>query len=153
MPRANRTNRYQQLVKKIFFDRYAKGDEMVPFITTYSLQNHLRTTVSDIGQIEIDEIYVGVDHKGRQYVMPVQAKAGNDQIGVVQTNQDIRCCAEKYPSLICRPIATQFMRDDVIAIFELCLEEDEIRIVEERHYLLTPATDITPEDLQNYRLR
>src|SRR5207253_1349407 len=30
-------------------------------ITTYSLQNHLRTTVASIGQIEVDELYVGVN--------------------------------------------------------------------------------------------
>ncbi len=34
-------------------------------ITCYSLQNHLRTSVPDIGQVETDELYVGVDKKGR----------------------------------------------------------------------------------------
>ena len=44
-------------------------------IATYSLQSHLRTTVKGIGQIEIDEIYVCVDRAGRQFIVPVQAKA------------------------------------------------------------------------------
>ena len=53
-------------------------------LTTYSLQNHLRTTVNNIGQIEIDELYVGLDKYGCHYIIPVQAKGGRDQLGVVQ---------------------------------------------------------------------
>jgi len=33
-------------------------------VSAYSLQNHLRTTVEHIGQIEVDEIYVAVDSAG-----------------------------------------------------------------------------------------
>lgn len=40
-------------------------------LTTYSLQNHLRTTVKGIGQIEIDELYVGLDKRGCHFVIPV----------------------------------------------------------------------------------
>ena len=43
-------------------------------LTTYSLQNHLRTTVEGMGQIEIDELYIGLDKHGCHYVIPVQAK-------------------------------------------------------------------------------
>ncbi|MCC5840208.1 MAG: hypothetical protein JJT96_08795 [Opitutales bacterium] len=57
-------------------------------MATYSLQNHHRTSVKDIGQVEIDEIYVGVDRNGCQYVIPVQAKGGRDQLSIVQTQQD-----------------------------------------------------------------
>ena len=31
-------------------------------LTAYSLQNHLRTTVKGVGQIEIDELYIGLDN-------------------------------------------------------------------------------------------
>lgn len=74
--------------------RYNRLIDVFLGITTYSLQNHLRTTVKQIGQLEIDEIYVGIDKLGRQYVIPVQAKGGRDQIAVVQAKQDILCCAE-----------------------------------------------------------
>lgn len=105
-------------------------------ITTYSLQNHLRTTVKGVGQIEIDELYVGVDTKGRQYVIPVQAKQGKDQISVVQTTQDIRACQEKFSGVSCRPVSVQFMPDKTIAMFELTFQNDELLVVEERHYRL-----------------
>ena len=38
-------------------------------ITCYSLQNHLRTTVPSLGQVETDEIYVGVDKQDRKSVV------------------------------------------------------------------------------------
>src|SRR5216683_5284665 len=51
--------------------RYNRLIDIFLGITTYSLQTHLRTTVKEVGQIEIDEVYVGVDRQGRQYVLPV----------------------------------------------------------------------------------
>jgi hypothetical protein len=74
----------QALLAKV---RYNRLIDIFLGIAAFSLQNHLRTTVEEIGQIEIDEIYVGVDRYGRQFVIPVQAKGGNDQHGVVQTQQ------------------------------------------------------------------
>jgi len=44
--------------------RYNRLIDTFLSITTYSLQNHLRTTVKKIGQIEIDELYVGIDSQG-----------------------------------------------------------------------------------------
>jgi len=122
-------------------------------LATYSLQNHLRTTVRKIGQIEIDEIHVGIDRQGRQFVLPVQAKGGTDQLAAVQTKQDIQCCAEKFPNLICRAISTQFMADDLIALFELTVEADQVKVVDECHYRLVPADEIPAENLRAYSLR
>lgn len=140
----------QALLAKV---RYNRLIDIFLGIATYSLQNHLRTTVTDIGQIEIDEIYVGVDKHGRQYVIPVQAKGGNDKHGVVQTHQDVACCAEKFPTLICRAVSAQFMSNDKIALFELTVEDGDIKVVEEKHYQLVPAADISAKDLKAYSLR
>lgn len=90
----------QALLAKI---RYNRLLDIFLGIATYSLQSHLRTSVREIGQIEIDEIYVGVDKRGRHFVLPVQAKGGNDRISVVQAKQDIRCCENKYPGLTAAP--------------------------------------------------
>lgn len=140
----------QALLAKV---RYCRLLDIFLGITTYSLQNHLRTTVPNIGQIEIDEIYVGVSRNGTHFVIPVQAKGGDDQLGVVQTKQDIACCAVKFPELICRPVAAQFMADSIIAMFELVLEKDEIVVVEEKHYKLVLGDEISDEDLRSYRVR
>ncbi len=42
------------------------------------------------------------------------------------------------------------MGDDLIAVFELAVEEDEIKIVEEKHYRLVPASEISDRDLRLY---
>lgn len=145
--------------------KYAQGDEQALLakvrynrlidiflgITSYSLQNHLRTTVMGMGQIEIDELYVGVNRHGAHYVVPVQAKGGKDQIGVVQTNQDIRYCREKFPQLICRAVSAQFMPNGSIALFELYFMGDELRIVDEKHYRLVGSREIHADELKLYR--
>ena len=120
-------------------------------LTTYSLQNHLRTTVKGIGQIEIDELYVGLDKRGCHYLIPVQAKGGRDQISVVQTTQDIRFVEQRFPGLLCRAISAQFMEAGIVALFELTLQDSQVRVVEERHFKLVPADRIDPVAIRNYR--
>lgn len=120
-------------------------------LTTYSLQNHLRTTVRGIGQIEIDELYFGIDRNGCHFAIPVQAKGGKDQIGVVQTSQDIAFVAQKYPVMRCSAICAQFMQDKSIALFELALQDSEVRIVQERHYRLLPADQLDQMAIRDYR--
>lgn len=131
--------------------RYNRLIDIFLGITTYSLQNHLRTTVKDMGQVEIDELYVGIDKQGCHYVIPVQAKGGSDQISIVQTQQDIAACAEKFPGIKCKALSVQFMENAVVAIFELTVENDEIKVVEERHYKLVPKDEIDREAIRSYR--
>lgn len=140
----------QALLAKV---RYNRLLDIFLGLATYSLQNHLRTTVKDLGQVEIDEIYVGIDKRGAQFVLPVQAKGGSDQLSVVQAKQDIACCQEKFPHLQCRAISAQFISADLIALFELTLDDGMVRIVEEKHYRLVSADQITAEDLQTYAMR
>lgn len=141
----------QALLAKV---RYNRLIDIFLGITAYPLQNHLRTTVKGLGQIEIDEVYVGVDRMGCQYVIPVQAKGGNDQLSTVQAKQDIACCAEKFPNLVCRAISAQFIDDSRIAMFELQLDEQNlVRTVEERHYRLVSADEISESDVTMYRQR
>lgn len=140
----------QALLAKV---RYNRLIDIFLGITASSLQNHMRTTVKGIGQIEIDELYVGLDRHGRQYVAPVQAKGGKDKHGRQQTEQDIACCAEKFPSLICRPVSAQFITKTKIAMFELGMQDDEVRLISEEHYELVPASAISDRDLQTYRNR
>ncbi len=133
--------------------RYNRLIDVFLGITCYSLQNHLRTTVEGIGQIETDEIYVGVDKRGSQYILPVQAKSERDQIGRVQLEQDISLCEERWSSLICRPVAAQTMDDRLIALFEFEIQDDEVRIVSEQHYQLVEPDQMTVGDLRDYRQR
>ncbi|MGH9645245.1 MAG: endonuclease, partial [Bryobacteraceae bacterium] len=142
----------QSLLAKI---RYNRLIDIFLGLTTYSLQNHLRTTVKAMGstQIEIDEVYVGLNRYGEHFVLPVQAKGGADKVSVVQTTQDVTWSHERYPFLTCRPVSAQFMADDVIALFELVLDGLEVKLAEERHYKLVPSDQIAPDDLRLYGKR
>ena len=133
--------------------RYNRLVDIFTGVTCYSLQNHLRTAVPGIGQVETDEIYVGVDKRGAHYIFPVQAKGGSDKLSVVQVEQDFAVCADKFSLLVCRPIAAQFMQDDVIALFEFEETGSGVGISSERHYRLVPPDEVTDADLNIYRRR
>jgi len=143
-------NDEQGLLAKL---RYNRLIDIFTGVTCYSLQNHLRTTVPGMGQVETDEIYVGIDQRGAQYVFPVQAKGGTDQLGIVQIEQDFALCSAKFPNLICQPIAAQFVEDNLIALFLFELGEKGVVISEEKHYRLVPPEEMTDEDLADYRNR
>jgi len=143
-------NDEQALLAKL---RYNRLIDIFTGLTCYSLQNHLRTTVSDIGQVEIDEIYIGIDKRGAHYVIPVQAKGGTDKIGIVQVEQDLAVCKTKFPGLICRSIAAQFVEEDLIALFECEKTREGIRVSAEKHYRLVNPEELTAEELEVYRKR
>jgi len=143
-------NDEQALLAKL---RYNRMIDIFTGITCYSLQNHLRTTVKEMGQIETDELYVGIDRKGVQYVLPVQAKGGNDQLNIIQIEQDFAMCTEKFRNLICIPIAAQFIDENLIALFSFENGEKEISISSEKHYRLVPHEELTDEELISYRNR
>ena len=70
-------NDEQALLAKIRFNRLI---DIFTGLTCYSLQSHLRTTVPEMGQVETDEIYIGIDKRGVHYILPVQSKGGNDKL-------------------------------------------------------------------------
>jgi hypothetical protein len=143
-------NDEQALLAKL---RYNRLIDIFSGITCYSLQSHLRTHVPDVGQVETDEIYVGLDKRGVHYILPVQAKGKTDKIGVVQIEQDIAVCVTKFPDLICRPIAAQFIEYNFLALFEFELDKDEISIVSEKHYRFVKPEDLSSEELIRYQNR
>lgn len=141
----------QALLAKV---RYNRLIDVFLGITASSLQNHLRTKIPNYGQIEIDELYVGLDSRGAQYIVPVQAKGGSDVLGAIQTIQDLTFCQteKKYRDCIARAVSAQFLTDDTIALFETTFDGDEVSIVRERHYKLTDSGEIGAADLKAYRI-
>ncbi len=140
----------QALLAKV---RYNRLIDIFTKLTCYSLQNHLRTALRGVGQVETDELYVGVDTTGCQFVIPVQAKGGQDMLNILQIEQDVALCESRFPQLVCRPVAAQFTHDDVIALFAFQKVDDEVKVLMERHYRLVDADELTPEDLAAYRQR
>jgi hypothetical protein len=140
----------QALLAKV---RYNRLIDIFLGIAAYSLQSHLRTKIPNYGQIEIDELYVGLDSRGAQYIVPVQAKGGSDVLGAIQTIQDVMFCQnqKRYCDCIARAVSAQFLSDDTIALFETTFDGDEVSIVRERHYQLSKSKAIEAADLKLYR--
>jgi len=109
--------------------------------------------VPGIGQVETDEMYIGLDRRGVHFVLPVQAKGKGEKLGIIQIEQDLAMCAAKFPDLVCRPVAAQFLKNGVIALFELEPTDRGIAVSAEKHYRLVAADELSPEELQAYRLR
>lgn len=157
--------------------RYALGDEQAVLarvrynrlvdiflsVTAAPLQSHLRATVEAFNksQIETDELYVAVDLGGAQYIVPIQAKGSDENIGAVQAIQDIYCCREKFSGLICRAIAAKTVEIEkgedgadiyTIAIMELAITGNyDVWIPRQERYKLVPASMISAEELEEYR--
>jgi hypothetical protein len=140
----------QALLAKL---RYNRLIDVFLGLTCYSLQNHLRTTVPNLGQVETDEVYIGLDTRGAHYIIPVQAKGGSDKLSTVQIAQDFALAEHLFPNLIPLPVAAQFMSDDLIALFSFEQQDGHPAILNEKHYRLAQGGDVTADDLQAYRAR
>ena len=58
-----------------------------------------------------------------------------------------------FSLLIAKPLGTQFIDDQTVAIFEFERSEGIVRVASERHYRLVESEDLTEEDILNYRNR
>lgn len=133
--------------------RYNRLVDIFSGVTCYSLQSHLRTSVEGIGQIETDEIYVGINKSGAQFVFPIEGKGEGEKIGAVQIEQDMEMAAQKFPDLICIAIAAQSLDKNTVCLMSFKKSEDgNILIDEERHYSLVPPEKITPTELAQLKL-
>ena len=100
--------------------RYNRMIDIFTDLTCFHLHSHIRTTIKDEGQIEIDDIYVGVDQEGIQYILPLEAKSPDvrDKLGWVQIANLVRYSQQNFPKLICRPLAAKPMPDNNICLIE-----------------------------------
>ncbi len=114
---------------------------------TEAVQNHKRTKVDGIGQIEIDEIREGVDAQGNHYFIPIQAKNGEkDRLASVQVLTDIAYHERQHANLEILPVAVKFIRNkftgaEIIACFLFKKAEDGfLDVVKEAHYSIVSDT-------------
>jgi hypothetical protein len=146
----------QSLLARI---RYNRLVDLFCRCVAYSLQNHLRTKVEGIGQIEIDELYVGANRQGEHFVIPVQAKKEKDRLGVSQLMQDLEYCRVCHCEMRARALGAQMMKHkeggrifDKVVMFEFeCRDEADdvvIRKIAERHFVLLPHAEINSNDFE-----
>jgi len=127
----------QSLMAKI---RYNRLIDIFLGITAYQLQSHFRTTLDGIGQVEIDELYLGVDTEGIQYVIPIEAKGPDrrEKLGVAQVAWLAALARQQYPDLIARPVGAKAWQDDSIFLVEFAPTTDiqHISVAKYKRYSL-----------------
>ena len=119
--------------------RYNRLVDVFTGLTTYHLQSHLRTAIKGLGQVEIDDLYIGIDSNGQGYILPVEAKsdAPHDQLGVVQITQMVRFARKNFPGLTVRPIGIKVFSDTFVFMeFTDTDDVNEVATSEYRRYQL-----------------
>jgi hypothetical protein len=153
--------------------KYAKNDEQAALalvrynrlidiftgITAYSLQSHLKTEAKGMAQVEVDELYLGVDSSGRHYAIPVEGKSGSDQINGLQIKQDLALCSRLFPDLIPRPIGVKIIKREekhganVIAMMEFELAANgRLGLRTEKHYRLVRKDQLSADEMKAQNL-
>lgn len=125
----------QGLLAKV---RYNRLVDTFLGITAYHLQGHLRAYIPGSGQVEIDDLYLGVDTEGNQYVVPVEAKTEAEPLGVIQVVNLNAFGRENYPDLTLRSIAVKSWHDGTIFFIEFNDSEDSdgIEVIRYKRYRL-----------------
>ncbi len=137
----------QGLLAKVHYNRLL---DIFLQITCYHLQNHWRTSIKSKGQCEIDDLYVGLNIDGKQFVIPVEAKCAGENLSKTQIAQMIDFARERYPKLIMRPVGVQEMKDGSVVLLEFSPADhpDKIKIKEMRRYKLVPMAEVPLEKQQ-----
>jgi hypothetical protein len=115
--------------------RYNRLVDTFLSLTAYHLQGHVRSSVQDIGQVEIDDLYVGVDTDGRWHVIPIEAKSvgPKERLGVIQVRQMILFAKQNYSDLILRPAGIKPLDDGSYVFLEFD-DEEELEMISVKRY-------------------
>ncbi len=127
----------QSLLTKLLYNRLI---DIFCELTCFHIQNHYRSFVNEIGEVELDAIYAGVDKLGNLFIIPIEAKsqADNDMIGRIQISQMVLLVKQEFHELTCRILAVKELSDKTIGIVEFNdkTNPDEVRILSISRYRL-----------------
>jgi hypothetical protein len=107
----------QSLLTRILYNRLV---DIFTSLTCFHIQNHYRSFVSGMGEVELDALYVGVDKTGALFVLPVEAKsqAESEMIGRIQVSQMAKLVRQDFAQLHRRILAVKALADGTIAMVE-----------------------------------
>lgn len=89
-------------------------------LTVYRLRSHVRKSVPNVGQAELDEIDVGVAMRDDDIpvVFPIEAKAADEVINRVQIATAVAYCQTYFPGHQIRPIVIKLTYGGVMHFLE-----------------------------------
>ncbi len=107
----------QSLLTRILYNRLV---DIFTGLTCFHIQNHYRSFVAGMGEVELDALYVGVNKTGTLFVLPIEAKsqAESEMIGRIQVSQMAKLVRQDFPELCRRILAAKALADGTIAMVE-----------------------------------
>lgn len=107
-------------------------------LTCFLIQNHYRGHVRELGQVELDALYAGVNADGTLYIIPIEAKSVGDgeMIGRIQISQMARLVRQAFPTQQRRLVAVKILADSTVALVEFSDHDvpDDIHILQVKRY-------------------
>ncbi len=120
----------QSLLTRVLYNRLI---DIFTGLTCFHIQNHYRSFVEGMGEVELDALYVGIDKTGKLYILPIEAKsqAENEMIGRIQISQMAKLVRQDFADLNRRILAIKYLKDGTIVIIEFDdqVEPDDFKIV------------------------
>jgi hypothetical protein len=107
----------QSLLTSVLYNRLV---DVFTGLTCFHIQNHYRGFVTDVGQVEIDALYVGVNKTGTLFIIPVEAKSAgeSEMIGRIQVSHMARLVRQDFPQFPRRLLAIKQLDDGTTAVLE-----------------------------------
>lgn len=131
----------QSLLTRVLYNRLV---DIFTSLTCFHIQNHYRSFVAGMGEVELDALYVGVDKAGTLFVIPVEAKsrAESEMMGRIQVSQMARLVRQDFAQLRRRILAVKALADGTIAMVEFDDHEepDDFGIVSVARFRLVRRT-------------
>lgn len=109
----------------------------------YRLRSHVRKSVPNVGQAELDAIDVGIaaGEDDVPVIFPIEAKAVSDELNRVQIFNMIQYAAHYYPGLNVRPLALKVDYQSAVHFmeFNIATRPGELRIIRSASYAINTS--------------
>jgi len=109
----------------------------------YRLRSHVRKSVPNVGQAELDAIDVGIaaGEDDVPVIFPIEAKAVSDELNRVQIFNMIQYAAHYYPGLHVRPLALKVDYQSAVHFmeFNIATRPGELRIIRSASYAINTS--------------
>lgn len=109
-------------------------------LQVFRFKSHVRKSVLEVGQVEVDEVDVGVavDHTEKPIIFPIEAKAAPDALNWIQVAAQVRFAKQYFPEHLIRPIGIKVDYDSLIHVLEFTasLDASQLEVVRSTTYRL-----------------
>jgi hypothetical protein len=110
--------------------RYNRLIDIFTGLTAYHLQSHLRAYVREMGQVEVDDLYLGVNTDGQWFCIPVEAKPAGpkDQLNRTQVSSMVAYAEQEFSDLPARPVGVKMANDGSMFFVEFTATSDPLKV-------------------------